>query len=305
MTVSVVICAYTEERWTSLLRAVSSVHSQTRPAEEIVVVVDHNPSLLRRVRRELPGLQAVENQGAAGLASARNAGVDACTGSIVAFLDDDAQARPDWLERLTTAYTDRDVIATGGSIEPVWEGGRPRGFPEEFDWVVGCTYRGMPTRTSVVRNLIGANMSFRRGALLRAGGFKPGMGRVGTRPVGCEETDLCIRAATAIPGGKIVYDPMARVWHDVPPQRGRWTYFKARCYAEGLSKATVARGVGLDRGLASERAHAARALPRAVGRGVRDALRGVGKGHRRPSLFAWPQSRYRLGSPPCVRETAK
>jgi GT2 family glycosyltransferase len=272
--VSVVICAYTLERWTELLAAVWSIRRQSLPPKEIIVVVDHNAELRRRLRFQLPDVKVIDNTDERGLAAARNTGVAAATGSIVAFLDDDAVADLDWLRRLVAGYADPDVVGVGGSVEPLWEAGRPRGFPSEFDWVVGCTYRGMPAVASVVRNVIGANMSFRREALLRSGSFHPEIGRIGTHPVGCEETDLCIRATRDVPNTKILYEPEARVSHRVPPQRSGWAYFKARCYGEGLSKATVARRVGLRTGLASERSHALKQLPRAVARGISDALRG-------------------------------
>src|SRR5919201_4775352 len=163
--VSVIICAYTERRWSDLVAALDSVRSQRRPATEIIVVVDHNPKLLERLREQFSDLTLVANPGEPGLAAARNAGVATATASIAAFLDDDAVADPCWLERLVAGYADPNVIAVGGSIDPLWEGGRPRSFPPEFDWVVGCTYRGMPEAAGTVRNLIGANMSFRREVL--------------------------------------------------------------------------------------------------------------------------------------------
>lgn len=269
---AVVICAYTDERWDALDAAVSSVASQTRSARETVVVVDHNPDLFRRLRATFPRLRVVENRGVRGLAGARNAGVAATTAPIVAFLDDDAIADPEWLDSLLRRYDDADVVGVGGSIVPLWEQGRPRGFPKEFDWVVGCTYRGMPEHRTEVRNVIGANMSFRRDALERAGGFQ--IGRVGMRPLGCDDTDFCIRASRMIPSGKIVYDPSAKVVHRVPRQRARWKYFRARCYAEGLAKAAIAQRVGAGAGLASERSHALRQLPPAVFRGIGDTLTG-------------------------------
>ena len=269
---SVVICAHTEERWDALAAAVSSIASQSRAPRETVVVVDHNAELLRRLRATFPRLRVVENRGARGSAAARNEGIAATTAPIVAFLDDDAMADPDWLDCLLRCYDDADVFGVGGSVAPLWEQDRPRGFPKEFDWVVACTYRGMPEHRAEVRNLLGANMSFRRDALERAGGFE--IGRVGMRPLGCDDTDFCIRASRAIPGGKIVYDPSAKVVHHVPGHRARWKYFRARCYAEGLAKAAIAHRVGAGAGLASERSHAVRELPRAVFRGIGDALTG-------------------------------
>jgi glycosyltransferase involved in cell wall biosynthesis len=272
--ISVVICAYTEARWRDLVAAAKSARSQTLPPLEVIVVVDHSPRLLERVRTGLPDVVAVANHASAGLSGARNSGVAAARGTVVAFLDDDAVAAPDWLERLTAAYLDERVLGVGGEIEPVWETGRPRWFPVEFGWVVGCTFRGLPERTSVVRNPIGANMSFRRELFEAVGGFHSGFGRVGTRPLGCEETEWCIRAQRRRPDGFMLYEPRARVAHRVTASRVRWRYFTSRCYAEGLSKALVAQVAGKRDALASERSYVARTLPRGVARGLADAGRG-------------------------------
>src|SRR5690606_25265152 len=148
---SVVICAYTEQRWDDLLAAVDSVRRQTLTPREIIVVVDHNPAMLARVRDEIGDVLAVENHQRQGLSGARNSGLRASSGEYVAFLDDDALAEPDWLGRLAAGYDDPRVVGVGGVIEPLWSGGRPGWFPAEYDWVVGCTYVGMPTRRMAVR----------------------------------------------------------------------------------------------------------------------------------------------------------
>ena len=270
--VSVVVCTYTDDRWPDLAAAVESVRCQTAPPLETIVVVDHDERLLARVRAELPDVVAVPNAEARGLSGARNSGVALARGEVVAFIDDDAVAADDWLERLAEPYADSRVLGVGGAAEPAWECGRPARFPPEFDWVVGCTYRGMPVERARVRNLIGANMSFRRDVLTAAGPFRSGIGRIGTRPLGCEETELCIRAVRSRPDGVFVFEPRARVFHRVPPQRATYGYFGARCYAEGRSKAIVARLVGSRAGLATERSYVLRTLPRALGRGLGDAF---------------------------------
>jgi glycosyltransferase involved in cell wall biosynthesis len=216
----------------------------------------------------------VANRHAQGLSGARNTGVETASGDVVAFLDDDAAAEPDWLARLADAYADPAVIGAGGHVEPLWPAERPAGFPPEFDWVVGCSYRGLPEERAEVRNLIGANMSLRRDVLDDAGGFSSSLGRIGAVPLGCEETELCIRARRLRPGGTILHEPAARVGHRVAPVRTGWRYFRARCWAEGLSKAVVAELAGNDVGLSSERAYALRVLPGGVLRGLGDAARG-------------------------------
>jgi hypothetical protein len=269
--VSVVVCTYDDGRWADLLAAVDSLRRQTMPPLETVVVVDHNERLLERVRA-LPGVVAVGNAERQGLSGSRNTGVAAARGDVVVFIDDDAVAAPDWLESLVPAYADPSVLGVGGAVEPAWQAARPSAFPPEFDWVVGCTYRGMPEERAPVRNLIGANMSFRRDVLIGAGRFRSGIGRVGIRPLGCEETELCIRASRLWPEGVFLFEPAARVSHRVPPSRAGCRYFGSRCYAEGWSKAIVSRLVGSGEALATERAYVVRTLPRAVLRGLRDGV---------------------------------
>src|SRR5690606_2462906 len=152
-------------------------------------------------------------------------------------------------------------------------GRRPDWFPEEFDWVVGCSYRGLPGGRVRVRNVLGGNASFRREAFDAAGGFATGIGRDGNkRPLGGEETELCIRLSRARPDAVLLIDDRAVIHHRVPGAREHFRYFRTRTYAEGLSKALVARSVGTRRALESERRYTTRGLPAGVVRGRREAL---------------------------------
>jgi GT2 family glycosyltransferase len=273
-TMSVVVCAYTEERWDDLVTAVSSLQHQTSPADEIIVVIDHNPELLARAQQHIQGITCVPNREMRGLSGARNTGIALAQGELIAFMDEDAMAAPDWLAQLRSGFRTVDVLGVGGAILPQWQPKRPFWFPTEFNWVVGCTYRGMPETDAPVRNLIGCNMAFRRHVFSQVGGFRNGMGRIGKVPVGCEETELCIRAGQQWPNGTFLYRPTAQVFHHVPASRAAWRYFWSRCYAEGLSKAQVAHFVGAEDGLANERSYTFRTLPLGVVRGVADtALR--------------------------------
>jgi GT2 family glycosyltransferase len=274
-TVSVVICSYTEERLKLLNLVVESVRGQSVSPQQIIIVVDHNKKLYKHLTANFSGVTIVESTGQPGLAGARNTGISHATSDIVAFLDDDAEATPDWLERLIFFYDDPDVLAVGGRVDPVWEKGRPGYFSEELDWIVGCSHRGLPRMATEVRNLIGANMSFRREILEHVGGFNQDLGRLNAKPLGCEETEICIRAALASPGARIVYDPAAVVHHHVPAARGTVRYMAARAWSEGISKAQVSHLVGHKRALRSERHYVRRVLPRAVLSGLRDW--GTGK----------------------------
>lgn len=282
-TVSVVICAFSDERWNDLRAAVESVRRQEPPPSEIVLVIDHNEELRARAESAFADAIVVSNTGRQGLSDARNAGVGVASSDVIAFLDDDAVAAPGWLRALVNGYASRaDVIGVGGAALPAWDVGRPAWFPEEFDWVVGCSYRGLPVTLAPIRNFLGCNMSFRREAFELVGGFHTDVGRVGDRPVGGEETELCIRLSQRARTAVLLYQPEAVVHHRVPTARAGWRYFRRRCYAEGVSKAVVSRLVGSQQGLASERRHAFVTLPRAalgyLGEGVRHgSVAGLGR----------------------------
>ena len=270
--ISVVICAYTEERWEELLAAVVSVQEQTRPPDEIVVVIDHNSSLYGRACQALKNVIVIENHEVRGLSGARNSALTLVKGDVIAFMDEDATASSDWLEILTLHYQDEAVLGVGGQIKPDWQFKKPDWFPEEFYWVVGCTYRGLPEQAAPVRNLIGCNMSFRREVFNTVKAFRNGIGRVGTLPVGCEETELCIRARQFWPDRNFIYDPKATVLHRVPSKRSTFSYFFSRCYSEGISKALVTRYTGARSGLNSEWKHTLKVLPFGILSGFQDAI---------------------------------
>jgi GT2 family glycosyltransferase len=287
---AVVICAYTLDRWADLAEAVSSAAGQVPPPDELCLVIDHNPDLLERARTELsaahPRLQVIANQRKKGLSGARNTGLEHVSAEVVVFLDDDATATEGWLAHLLAPYTDLDVLAVGGAAEPRWPEGeeRPPTLPAagaldrgELDWVVGCSYAGQPTELRAVRNLMGCNMSFRREVFAVVGGFSEELGRVGKIPLGCEETELCIRARAARPEARILFEPRALVRHHVSNDRLTWRYLRHRCYAEGISKAAVAVMVGQDRALETERSYVTRVLPQGVLRELAAATRPRGR----------------------------
>lgn len=284
MTVSVIVCAYTIERWANLQDAVASIGRQSAPPLETIVVIDGNDALEALARRELSAVTVLANAHRQGLSGARQTGAEHASGSVLAFLDDDAAADPDWLEQLVAAYADPLVLGAGGLIDPAWEGGAPGWFPAEFNWVVGCTYAGMPQTTAHVRNPIGANMSVRASVLTAAGAFDPRLGRApGAKALSgtAEETEFCIRASREHPGHHWIYEPRARVVHAVPPARSTWRYFVRRCVVEGTAKALLSGIAGSDDSLRSERSYVRSVLPRAVLRDLARGLRGNRDGFAR------------------------
>ena len=213
--VSAIVCVYSADRWSLICRAIESLEQQTLAPLEIVVAVDYNADLAALVRETFPTVRVIENVGPRGLSGARNAAIRSCKGDVVAFLDDDACAEPDWLRRISSAFADPRVAGVGGHTSPEWAIGRPSWWPEEFDWVVGASYRGMPLTQRYVRNVHGGNAAFRRCIFGTIGGFQPNVGRLDSAPYGGEETELCIRARRMMPAtrfGYLLYPLALLVW---------------------------------------------------------------------------------------------
>ena len=305
---TVVVCAYTQRRWDDLQQGVRAAAAQGPAA--VVVVVDHEDDLLRLASEALEAtspvpVSVVSNARTRGLSGARNTALDLVTTEVVVFLDDDACPTDGWLEAMLAPYALDGVVAVGGAADPVWDNdraARPRHQAPELDWVVGCSFTGQATSLQEVRNMMGCSMSFRTSVLREVGGFDEGAGRVGTIPVGCEETEACIRVRQLHPGARIMLEPASRVHHRVSADRATWRYLRSRCVAEGLSKAWVARRVGASEATSVERAYAARVLPagimREIGRAVRGDLGGLSAALGIVLALAWTTQGYlqaRLG----------
>ena len=272
-TVSVIIPTYTKARWDWLHECVASVQAQTVPAMEIIVVVDHNPELLEEITGEFPAVIAVPNIGGRGVSGARNSGVKASRGEIVAFLDDDSIATPDWLVTLLHHIMTPGVVGVGCYSDGLWETPCPSWFPAEFGWTIGVSYSGLPQAPTAVRNVWTSAMLVKRSAFELVDGFREDFGKIGNRSLP-EDTDLCLRIAAVTEDSVWMWDPAKVMQHRVPDGRATFGYLMSRCFLQGWGKAAMAHMDGFDESTAIERYYAVRTLPAGVGRGVRDAVRG-------------------------------
>jgi glycosyltransferase involved in cell wall biosynthesis len=239
--VSAVVC--THNRATYLRRALASLAAQTLPADryEIVVVDNASTDATRElVTRELASIARLRYvfEPALGVSRARNAGWRAARAPLVAYLDDDAIAAPDWLARATSAFARLDPApgCLGGPVLPIWEAPRPAWLPDallpyltvlELGDEAGPMPRG--------RFLYGTNSVFLRERLAEIGGYPDGLGPIGRWHRSGEDT--FVQKQLRELGHPLWYDPALRVQHFVPPERVRRRWVLRRLYLEGLSRA--------------------------------------------------------------------
>ena len=217
MNVSVVICTYSLDMYDHFQEAVDSVLAQTYDDIEIVLVSDGNEAVYQRMEDDYgqqPSTTVTRTENNVGISAARNHGIEQATGDIVAQIDDDAIADPEWIEELVSVYESTDAIAVGGKMTPEWVAGKPKFLPEEFYWLIGVTHRGFGEPGEEVRNTFGSNISFRREVLTELGGFDPHVGRKGDAEIQAHESELGTRLRREF-GRGVVYNPDAKVGHKV------------------------------------------------------------------------------------------
>jgi cellulose synthase/poly-beta-1,6-N-acetylglucosamine synthase-like glycosyltransferase len=240
------------ERLKDIHEAVGSVLAQNLKPHEVIVAVDHNQELLRSLKSELPPeVKLILNKGAHGSSETRNVGIRSSTSDIVACMDDDAVAEDTWLENLIPPFDDPRVMAVGGQAVPLWpEGKPPSWFPEEFDFIIGCTAHKklILQADGEVRNVTGSNMAFRKEVFLKIGFCEENLGRCNASGVkfdaiGGEEAEICLRIKNNIPNAIILFRPEAVVHHNVISDRATLKYVLNFCFREGITRAMIRKFV--------------------------------------------------------------
>jgi glycosyltransferase involved in cell wall biosynthesis len=171
--VTVVINTYNRAK--SLERTLEGLRNQTYPKFEVIVVngpsTDNTDVLLERTARDIKVAACPE----ANIGLSRNIGVDIAAGKIIAFVDDDAVPSNDWLEKLVTAYRVPLVMAAGGYVKHddglLWGPCACSRFGDPLIAADPPASRYLGKKANPFLYLAGCNMSFRRTALMEAGGF--------------------------------------------------------------------------------------------------------------------------------------
>jgi len=200
----------------ALERCLLALHEQTVPPARVVVVVRADDDATRALLDRSPYPVEVTTVADRGITAALRAGVALTGAEVVAFTDDDARPRPDWIARLTSWFTRADVDAVGGrdvQADRPADGTKVVGRLHRWGRMtgehhVGC---GAPRDVDILK---GVNLAVRAAALglPRAGLLEP----AGNDP----HNELVISAWARRHGGRIVYDPAVLVDHDLEPRFG-------------------------------------------------------------------------------------
>jgi glycosyltransferase involved in cell wall biosynthesis len=258
--VSVIICTY--NRGPTVLGAIESVIRQTveLPSFEILVVdngsSDDTSELIRAQYSGSPQVVLLREANL-GLSRARNAGLKAARGRIVAYLDDDAIAGQGWLAQIPRAFETGGpkVACVAGRVEPLWQAPRPTWLHNELlGYLSVIQYSPTATLMEGDQGPVGANMAFKTEVLRRLGGFSVELGRAGSASLLSNEEISVFRRLTAL-GFATLYDPNLCASHIISAARLNKTWFRERSYWQGRSdgimriqnsrNASIARALGL------------------------------------------------------------
>jgi O-antigen biosynthesis protein len=197
--VSVVVASYNGER--TLQACLDSLQQLNYPNYEVILVDDGSTDATPRVALTHPSVRYFRHEENLGLSIARNTGIAAATGDIIAFTDSDCRADEDWLHYLVGDLLNSEFAGMGG----------PNFLPPE-DSVVAAAVMVSPGGPAHVmltdrqaEHIPGCNMAFYKWALAEVGGFDPIFRQAG------DDVDICWRLQQA--GYRIGFSPAAFVWH--------------------------------------------------------------------------------------------
>lgn len=241
--ISAIICTYNRAKY--LRKSIQSLIDQSLESAnyEIIVVDNHSTDDTKQIVLEEFG--NVHNlkylyEPIQGLSQARNTGWQAAQADYVAYLDDDAIASHQWLEKILEVFDQQgsQVGALGGKVEPIWESPRPDWLSDKvalslsiLDWT------DQPLSLGDGQWLVGANVAYPKYILKEFGGFNTSLGRKGKNLLSCEESYLHDSIITS--GYNLLYYPEISVKHHIPANRLVKKWFLERTYWNGISCAVV------------------------------------------------------------------
>ena len=247
MLISVIIPTFNRSEKIGLV--IEALSRQNIPAKEFeILVIDNNSSdntkevITYNIKKYTNINIQYFFEGQQGLNFARNCGVQQAHSNIIAFIDDDAIPQSNWVKMLLESYSDSSIGCVGGKIIPSFPGEVK--LPSWISNIFNGYFSGFDLGITHIKELTekdgfpyGANISFKKEAIISAGLFNPALDRCGKNLIAGGETEMCIRLYRI--GWKILYNPRAVVHHLISPDRLKRNYFLEHVKGEGITKVLI------------------------------------------------------------------
>ncbi len=220
---SIVVTTYRITRLRYVESLITSLAGQDYTHFELIFVVEKEHALLRAIEHfaNAQGLHAVKlifNSDEPGISGSRNKGIKASEGRVVAIVDDDVILPPHWCSAIIKLFDDSSIAAATGPVMPLWEDESVSWLPPQLHWLVGCSSWSQNKSMTETRNVWGANMAFRRTAILSVSGFSAGIGGILGKRLHGEENELSLRINRRNLG-RIIFAPQISLQHQIPRSR--------------------------------------------------------------------------------------
>jgi glycosyltransferase involved in cell wall biosynthesis len=235
--ISAIICTHNRDRY--LAKAIDSLLTQTCDNYEILIIDNASTDNTRQVVEPylLNSRVRYHYEAQVGLSVARNTGAKLSSAPILAYLDDDAIASPQWLQTFIDAYhQDEKLAISGGKVNLIWEDQPPTWISENLSGNLGFYDLGDRPLRIEQPGLTprGLNYGIRRSFLDQVGGFDLNLGRVGKNLLSNEELHMTNLALQS--GWHVSYLPEAIAGHHVAPERVKRGWFLERGWWQGISE---------------------------------------------------------------------
>jgi len=238
--VTAIICTY--NRAQTLAPTVVSLLAQKMPENvgwEILIVDNNSKDETRAVvedfQKRFPRRVRYLFESKQGLSHARNAGIQNANGQIIAFIDDDETADPEWLVNLTSNLGSCEWAGAGGRVLPPDSFSRPKWLSSNHSFIFGpiSIFDRGTAPTQLCEPPFGANMAYRKDMFEKYGLFRTDLGRVGTNLISNEDTEFGRRLIAG--GERLRYEPAALTFHPVEKSRMKKKYFLSWWFNKGRS----------------------------------------------------------------------
>ena len=281
MSISVVIATYNRAALLAeCLQHLSRQHFT--PDDEVIVVDNGSTDGTPRVIADSQDLFSVPlrhlSESRPGKSNAVATALDAASGDVLAFTDDDVDVDAGWIDTIRSIMSDPGIALAGGPVTPRWETKPPgwlRTAVAEYGRLaapLGLLSYGSESFPLGPRTVLGANLIVRAEVLRKLGGYASHLGKLRGTLLSGEDHELCMRVQSA--GFRAVYWPELRVTHWVPAERMRARYSLSWFYWSGITHATLDDGEPPARSLFGVPRHFIKRMLTSTVRGAAAALRG-------------------------------